>query len=176
MTEFSRIVRVDEVRGGLAKSIEATPAECHALAGRFDLVGVAALAADFTLSQRAEGIAVTGVVRGEAIASCVISAEDVPQHIEETVDLTLVAGLPDTPTDEELELGEVDLDRLPLEDGRIDLGELAAMSFALALDPYPRASDEALERARQHLISEEEAAAQAEADKRTASPFAGLKN
>ncbi|MBZ6379268.1 hypothetical protein B5C34_08650 [Pacificimonas flava] len=174
--EFSRIVRVDEVRGGLAKSIEATETERKALARRFDLIRIESLGASLELAQKAEGVEVRGTVYGEAVASCVVSAEEVAQSIEERVDILLVEGLPDIPGDDELELGEVDLDRLPLEGGRIDLGEIAAMTFALGLDPYPRAAETTLAEARRHLMTEEEAAAQEEADRMSASPFSKLKN
>lgn len=173
--EFSRIVRVDEVRGGMAKDIEANAAERAALSERLGLVNIESLSAQFDLSKRAEGIAVTGRVKGDAVASCVVSAEDVPQAVAEDVELMLAEGVSEVPTEEEIELGDVDLDRLPLEGGRIDLGELAAMTFALALDPYPRADEATLAEARQHLVSEEEAAAQEDADKRAASPFGALK-
>jgi hypothetical protein len=69
------------------------------------------------------------------------------------------AGTPD----EEFELSAEDCDTLPLE-GRIDLGELAAETLALALDPYPRweGADAVAE---QGML----------ADEFDAGPFAGLK-
>lgn len=173
--EFTRVVRVDEVRGGMVKDIEASAGERAALAKRFGLVRVDALSARFDVSKRAGGIAVAGRVKGEAVASCVVSAEDVTQAVAEDVDLLMAEGVSEVPTDEEIELGEVDLDRLPLEAGRIDLGEIAAMTFALALDPYPRADEQTLADARRHLLSEEEAAARQEENRRAASPFGRLK-
>ena len=75
-----------------------------------------------------------------------------------------VSGRPE----EEIELGEEELDTIFYEGGSVDLGEAVAQSLALALDPYPRspAAEAALREA--GVASEEEARAQA-------SPFAALK-
>ena len=64
---------------------------------------------------------------------------------------------------------------LPIEGRSIDLGEAAAQSLGLALDPYPRAGAEALAAARRRLLSEEAAAEREAAEKARANPFAVLK-
>ncbi len=79
------------------------------------------------------------------------------------------------PEAEEVELAGTDLDVLPLEGDALDLGEAVAQSLGLALDPYPRASDEVRAAAARFVLSEAEAEAIAAADKAAASPFAALR-
>ncbi|EMD82060.1 YceD family protein [Pacificimonas flava] len=176
-SEFSRIVRVDEIGSGLSRDISASELERAALARRFDLIAIPVLDADVTLRPAPGGYRLTGRVKGRAIAACVVSGEDVAQTVDEPIDLLL--GEPATrhspPMEEEIELDEDDLDRLTIENGRVDWGELSATSFALALDPYPRASDARIADARRHLLSEDEAAAQEAEDRASQSPFAGLR-
>ena len=174
--EFSRIIRMDGVGDGTVQTIAADAQECAALARRFNLVAITSLSAVLRVRPEAAGCVVTGRVEGSAVAACAVSAEDVVQEITEEVAVTYAADVAAVPTEEEIELGDVDLDRLPLESGRIDLGELAAMTFALALDPYPKADGARLDEARKFLLSEEEAAANEEAEKRANSPFSGLKS
>ncbi|MEO5866096.1 MAG: DUF177 domain-containing protein, partial [Sphingomonas sp.] len=57
-----------------------------------------------------------------------------------------------------VELGEDALDTVPHDGSAIDLGEVAAETMALALDPYPRAPGAAEILRRFGVISEEEAA------------------
>ena len=54
-------------------------------------------------------------------------------------------------------MNDEDLDTLPLEDERIDLGETVAQSLALNLDPYPRAPDADAILRRAGVLSEEDA-------------------
>jgi uncharacterized metal-binding protein YceD (DUF177 family) len=176
-SEFSRIVRLDEIGTGISRDISASEMERADLARRFDLIAIPVLSADVTLRPARGGYRLTGRVAGRAIAACVLSGEDVAQEVEEPLDLLLTEqpARPSGDAEEEIELDEDDLDRLVIENGRIDWGELAATSFALALDPYPRASDARIADARRHLISEEDAAAQEADDKASRSPFAGLR-
>ena len=44
-----------------------------------------------------------------------------------------------SPAGDEIELSDADLDSEPLTGGIVDLGEIAAQSMAVGLDPYPRA-------------------------------------
>ncbi|MFC3711957.1 YceD family protein [Sphingoaurantiacus capsulatus] len=174
--EFSRLVRLSEI-GGVAKAewIEASAAERAALVARFALASLDSLRGELSVRREAAGIRVKGRVIAEGAQLCVVSAEPVPMAIDEPVDLLFAAHATEPKPDEEIELGEGDLDVLPLEDGAVDLGEAAAQTFGLALDPYPRASDEVLATARQRLLSEEEAAARAAAEKTSNNPFSVLK-
>ena len=172
--EFSRIVKLDEVRGSLTRDVSASEIERAALARRFGLVAITHLEATVTIAPEGDTLRATGAVTGRAIASCVVSGADVPQEVASDIDLLLVDGMRPT-GEEEVELDEGDLDVLEFEGGRIDLGEIAASVFALALDPYPRASADELAEARKMLLSEEEAEAISQADKAASSPFSALK-
>ena len=173
--EFSRLVRLDEIGKGLTRDISASELERAALARRFGLVAITFLSAEVTLRPVSAGVCLTGRVTGRAIGTCVVSAEDVAQQVDETFELTLTPHGRNAGRDEEVELGETDLDTLQIENGRIDIGEAAAASFALALEPYPRADAVTIAEARRHLLSEEEAAALTGEEERKSSPFAALK-
>jgi uncharacterized metal-binding protein YceD (DUF177 family) len=106
------------------------------------------------------------------VQSCVVSGEPVPAHVDEPLELRF------EPLDEgrdEIELEADALDVMPVDGDAIDLGEALAQALAVALDPYPRAAPDVLAKARQLLMSEEEAEARAEAAKASANPFAALK-
>jgi uncharacterized metal-binding protein YceD (DUF177 family) len=164
--EFSRPERLDTI--GTAPrhvAIEATEAERAALARRFDLVAVDRLAAELDLHREAGGVVVRGRVEGAVTQACVITGDPVAARIDEPLALRFVEGQPDA---EELELDVDDCDTVPIEGGSIDLGEAAAETMALALDPYPRApSAEAALRAA-GVLTEDEA--------RPAGKLAGLKD
>lgn len=136
--ELSRPLRVHEIGAvPYTLTVEAKPAERMALAKRFDLLVLDALTA--TLGARAEagGVRVGGRVVASGAQACGLSGAAVPFAIDEAVDLRFarvhaVAG-------EDVELSDGDLDVLEIDGDTIDLGEAAAQSLGLALDPYPRA-------------------------------------
>jgi uncharacterized metal-binding protein YceD (DUF177 family) len=165
--EFSRPERIDAIGDReRAVSIEADAAERAALAARFGLLAVDALTATLTLRREAAGFVVRGRVRGRVRQACVVTDEPIDTEIDEPLALRFVAG--GQPEAEEVELGAEDLDTVPLEGGAIDLGEAAAETMALALDPFPRsAGAEAALRAA-GVLSEEEA--------RPANAFAALRD
>ena len=65
--------------------------------------------------------------------------------------------------DEEIEIGRDELDLLPLEGDRADLGEAAVQTLSLALDPFPRHRDADRILGEKGVLSEE-----------AAGPFAAL--
>ena len=70
--------------------------------------------------------------------ACSLTGEPLPARIDETVDLRFVEEI--VGEEDEIELSADALDTLPIENGVIDLGEAAAETMALALDPFPRAA------------------------------------
>lgn len=155
--EFSRPVALDSL-GGAARqfAFEADEAERAALARRFGLLALDALSVEAQLVRDGREVRATGRVRAHSTQGCVATGAPVPAEVDAPFDLVfqpLVEGRPD----EEIELGEAELDIVFYEGGAIDLGEAAAQTLALALDPYPRAADadEALRAA--GVRSEEEA-------------------
>ncbi|MFD1610380.1 YceD family protein [Sphingomonas tabacisoli] len=140
--EFSRPLDADTVsESPRTLEIGADEAERRKLAGRFRLVALDRLAATVTLARRAGIIHADGRVMADLVQSCVVTGEPLPAHIDAPFSVRYVPETPGPAGEEEVELSEEDCDTLPLENGRIDLGELAAETLALALDPYPRAPD-----------------------------------
>ena len=165
--EFSRPERIDAI-GERARTvaIEAGEGERAALAERFGLVSVESLAAELTLRREAGGIAARGRVTAEVIQACVVTDAPVPARIDEHVALLFVPEGGDS--DEEIELSAEDLDVVPYAGGAIDLGEAAAETMALALDPFPRAPDAEAALRAAGVLTEEEA--------KPAGALAGLKD
>lgn len=169
VNEFSRLFRLDALSSEpRSVEIEAGPAEREALAARFGLVAVDALAAEAHLSRRGETVEAAGLLKASVIQSCIATAEPVEASVEEAFRVEFRPP-PDTRTEEEVELDAEELDVVFYDGGAIDLGEAVAQTLALALDPYPRspAADSALREA--GVKSEKEARAES-------SPFAVLKN
>ncbi len=137
--EFSRPERVDQI-GVVERIVELTAdaPERTALARRFDLLAVDRLQASFTVRRDDAGILATGRVAAAVTQACVATGVPLPATVDETVALRFVEQL--AAADEE-DLPADALDVLPIEDGAIDLGEAAAATMALALDPFPRSPD-----------------------------------
>jgi hypothetical protein len=133
--EFSRLIPLARLpEAGRAEQLDASPAECGALARRFAIPAVDRLSASLLLRPEPGGaVTVTGTLSADVVQSCVVSLEPVPQHLEEAVSLRLV------PPGEEPSDDPDGPDEIPLEGDAVDLGEAIAEQLALALDPYPRA-------------------------------------
>ncbi|MDO7841351.1 YceD family protein [Sphingomonas immobilis] len=166
--EFSRPERVDTIGAGEREvTIAAEPAERAALAQRFALVSIDALEATLGVRREAAGIAVRGRVTASVVQACTVTAEPIAVTVDEAVALLFVDG---TDADaEEIELDEGALDVIPYEGGAIDLGEAAAETMALALDPFPRGPGAAAALKAAGVISEGE-------EEKPAGALAGLKD
>ncbi|MDR3515439.1 MAG: DUF177 domain-containing protein [Azospirillaceae bacterium] len=142
--EFSRRVIADTIStNGLVQKIVATPAECAALARRFDLPAIHHLEASVTLRRiRDVMIAVDGHVTADLVQSCVVTLEPVPAHIDEHFTALFAPAHLITDTEPELvydpDAADEDEWPEPLESGGVDIGEVTAQHLSLALDPYPR--------------------------------------
>ncbi len=159
---FTRLLEVKSVSdGGLDTRVEATLAECAAVAAATDLPALASLAARFTVRRRAGGrVEVRGEVTADITQLCVVTLEPFPTAVAQPVDLLFA------PAADELDLPVVrgaardDHDRGsretpaavpgsddqadppdPIVDGAIDLGAVAVEFLTLARDPYPRKPD-----------------------------------
>lgn len=152
--EFSRPERLDTIgERARAVAVSADAAERAALARRFALVAVDRLEGQFTLRRDAAGFLVDGRVSAAVVQACSITGDPVPATIDEPVALRFVTGM----TGEgEIELSDDAIDEVEIEGDAIDLGETAAETLALALDPFPRApgAEAALRAA--GVLSEEE--------------------
>lgn len=160
-TEFARFERLDAIGGEeRTVTIAADAAERAALAQRFGLLSVDRLEGVFAISRDPAGVSARGRVRAAVVQACVATGDPIDATVDEAVALRFVES---SVHDEEVELDPDALDTLEIENGGIDLGEAAAETMVLALDPFPRSdrAENALRKA--GVLSESEAG-----------PFGGL--
>ncbi|HEX8223641.1 MAG TPA: DUF177 domain-containing protein [Allosphingosinicella sp.] len=168
MNEFSRLYRLEVLSSEpIRVEIGAGPAERDGLARRFGLVALDALSAEAELRRSGEAVTAAGRLRARVTQSCVASDEPVEAEVVEDFRVEFRPMPADGGAEEEVELGEGELDVTFYEGGAVDLGEAVAQSLLLGLDPYPRspAAEAALREA--GVKSEEEARLES-------SPFAAL--
>jgi uncharacterized protein len=145
---FSRIVHLGDGGQALSGRIDASEAECLALAKQFGIQSLAGLGFDYRLQPIAsERFHLTGRIDARLTQLCIVTLEPVAEHVDEEValecwpqeqieadgsdsaDAPVFGELPDDPP-------------VPIIDGKVDLGALAAEILASAINPYPR-KDEA---------------------------------
>lgn len=133
--EFSRPIRVDRIPGdGCIERIAAEPAECEALARRFELPSIESLRAVLTLEPaRGGGLRVHGQLIASVTQTCVVSLDEFASMVEAPVERFYLASA--AARSAEVSVDELDAD--PIVNGEIDLGELVSESLGLSLDPYP---------------------------------------
>ncbi len=138
--EFHRPLRWGLVGpAGRRERLEATAAECAALAARFGIPGIGALRAELRLAPDSDGaIRAEGSIEAEVTQACVVSLEPVRQRVAEAVALRFLP--PGLAPDEDPESP----DEIETDGEAMDLGEAVAEQLALALDPYPRHPEAAL--------------------------------
>lgn len=138
--ELSHPVRLDRITiAGLDARLAPVATVRAALARRFDLVALDAFVAELSVQRRSGTgwIEVTGTVTAEVVQSCVVTTEPVRASVTaEIMELFDDSGSVDP--------AEIDLDPMadtpePIVGDSLDIGEIAAQAFGLALDPYPRA-------------------------------------
>jgi len=140
--EFSRPIALDTLGEAPRQiAIEADEAERTALARRFDLIDVSALTATVALVRSGDAVTATGRVEAKVTQSCIASGAPVAARIDEPFRLEFRPMPTTTTPDDEIELGQGELDVSFYEGASIDIGEAAAETLALAVDPYPRAPD-----------------------------------
>jgi uncharacterized metal-binding protein YceD (DUF177 family) len=134
--ELHRPIAVDRIgAAGLDVMVEASAAECAALAARMNLPAIVSLSCDFRVERDTAGtlLAYGHLVAG-VVQTCIVSLEDFTTSVEERFTVRCVPE-----GDESDDIDPDALDEIVYVDGILDLGEAAAEQLALALDPYPRA-------------------------------------
>jgi uncharacterized metal-binding protein YceD (DUF177 family) len=157
--EFSRPLLVDRVpRKGSHEVFVAEPAECLALAKRFDLPSLHSLKAHLIATPyRGGGLKVTGKIEAEIEQVSVISLETFRSKPKFEVERYFLPP--------KILVDAVEDDADPIENGEVDLGELVAETLGLELDPYPRTPGETYD---DPVIDSEEE------DEKPPSPFAKM--
>ena len=133
--EFHCPLSLDRIGSqGLDMTVEATPAECSALAARMGVPAVLSLSCVFHLIREGrDNVLARGVLRAQVTQTCVVSLDDFDAPVEEVFQIRFVpAGEESEDIDPEAD------DEVPFEGNAIDLGEAAAEQLGLSLDPYPR--------------------------------------
>ncbi len=146
--EFSRTYRLSQIRQQpLTVQIEADEAERTALARRFGLVSLDKLEASVTLTASGEDILADGRFIAAVEQTCVASGEPIAVALNEPLALRFTPE-PESPDvdDDEDDMAESsadidDRDLIHYEGGTVDIGEAAAQTLLLSLDPYPRSPD-----------------------------------
>ena len=140
--ELSRPVRADTI--GTAPrvvDVEADDSERLALARRFGLGAIERLQAQVSVVRAEPDILVTGTLSANVTQSCVVTGEPVQAGVDESFAIRFrlepLAGAPE----EEVELGDEELDVMFHDGAMVDVGEAVAQTLALNLDPYPRAAE-----------------------------------
>jgi len=138
-------------------ALEANAQERAALARRFGIVSLDRLEAEVNVHRSEQEPVAVGRVVAELVQSCAVTDAPVTARIDEPFAVRFRAEAPEPAGDEEIELGEAELDVIFYEGAAIDIGEAVAQTLALAIDPYPRAqgAEEALKHA--GVIGEAEA-------------------
>jgi uncharacterized metal-binding protein YceD (DUF177 family) len=133
--EFSRPFEVTKI--GQPLQLTASETERLAVARRLGLVALDELAADLQMKRgQGDTIIVKGALTAKVTQSCVVTLEPVATTVQEDVVATYTeapaAGQDEFDPDDSSDAPE------PVQNGKIDLGELVVQHLSLALDPYPR--------------------------------------
>lgn len=145
---FSRPYRTDDIpASGVTGSIELDNDQRSAVAGLLDIPDVKMFQFTYKLDRGQQGrFKLAGRLKVHAEQECVITLEPLDYHLDETIEISLWP-----PKDVEIaeKLAEeegrtVQLDGPePIQDGIIDVGQLAYEHLASTLDPFPKAADAA---------------------------------
>ena len=155
--EFARPRRLDTIGAGeTTVEIAAEPDERAALAKRFGVVAIDRLTATFALRRDAVGVRADGRIAAAVVQACTVTGDPLPTTIDEAVALRFLPAA--EAGGDEIELDEGDLDTMFFDGGAIDLGEAAAETLALALDPFPRSPGAAAVLREAGVLTEDEAA------------------
>lgn len=145
--EFSRLMHVNDIpEEGITLTVEATAAEREALACRFDTVAIESLTGEIALypEQGRTCWQVEGRIRGQVVQRCVVTLNPVRAESDFTFERRYVTRTSGGTRKDIRHQGEVvltlDQDDAPelLTGGVIDVGEIVAEEFGLALNPFPR--------------------------------------
>ncbi len=134
--ELSRLLPADRIGPtGYKIDVEATAAECAAIATRLLVPSVESVSCQWSLRPAPDGaVEAEGSLRARLHQECVVSLDAFPVTVVEEFAVRFVpAGQESEEADDPDEP-----DELPIENGVLELGEATVEQLALALDPYPR--------------------------------------
>lgn len=139
-----RLALSDVPPEGLDVDLDATPAECAALARHNTLPAVHSLHAELRARRwRGNGLEIDGELRASVRQTCVATLEEFDSEIVEPIHMRFAPPPEEAPRSRRRheEPTEITLDEDPPDPliGEVaDLGVVVSEFFTLALDPYPR--------------------------------------
>jgi len=122
-------------------TVVADEAERAALARRFALEAIDRLEAEVSVVRANEDIIASGRLAAAVTQACVATGEPVPATLDEPFAVRFRPEPQVDAPDEEIELGEEEMDVIFHDGALVDVGEAVAQTLALNLDPYPRCGD-----------------------------------
>lgn len=138
---LSRSVNVSRLsQGNGAVTVEASQAECDALARDFRIPAIRDLTGRFEVAGPTSLLRVTGTVEATVTQVCTVTLEPFESRVSEPVEVAFTDT--DRPAGTDAEDADVPD---PIVGGRVDFGVITAEFLALGLDPYPRAPGVAFE-------------------------------
>ncbi|MEO7277278.1 MAG: DUF177 domain-containing protein [Sphingomicrobium sp.] len=154
---FAHGLKVDRIYDGQRIAVVADEAERAAIASRLELDRIDRLEAHATLTRDGDVIRAEGRLAAALAQRCVITDEPVAAHVDEPFTLEFRPEPEARGPEDEIELGQNELDTIFYDGAIIDLGAAVADTLALSLDPFPRSAgaDAALKEA--GVMSEAEA-------------------
>jgi len=139
---LSSPLRVDEIKEGDERLIEANEAEREAIAAMLDLQRLDRLSLTFRFARHGQGrFALKGRLLAAVTQTCGVTLEPVEATLDIPVEIEFwpagqIEAYADT-ADEAARHGILDWPE-PIDDGKIDLGPIIYQSLATGLDPYPK--------------------------------------
>ncbi|WP_158744633.1 DUF177 domain-containing protein [Acidisphaera sp. L21] len=133
--EMMRPIPADRVGGGLVVTVDATPAECEAIAKRLLIPSVQSVHCRWALRPARGGVVeAEGSLTARLHQECVVSLDAfVVEMVEEFAVRFVPPGREGEPSEDPDEP-----DELVMLNDSLELGEATVEQLALALDPYPR--------------------------------------
>lgn len=121
----------------------ASPEARAALADRFGLPEVESLEWEVESAPWRGGVRLSGRIRARVVQECVVTLDPVPATVDETFERGFLPFgdlyAEDKPGSEHEIVADRDLGDIPEElTDPLDIGEIVAEEFGVALDPYPR--------------------------------------
>ena len=153
---FALSLPIASIRDGDRVDLIADDAARGAIGERLGLIALATFKAHAVLERDGEAVVATGRVQASCTQACVATGDPVPAHIDEAFTLNFVPE-PSGKPDDEVELGENELDTVFHDGAVIALGDALVDTLSLALDPYPRSADAEAALKDAGVISEDEA-------------------
>lgn len=139
LCELSRVIAIDEIgKAGFDVEIDANNDQRASLAHRFGLVAISEMTARVRVERlENRGLRVRGRFAALVVQNCVVTLESFEARVEDVIDV-LFAPV-DGGVDRDVLIAALDDDAPePLRGDFIDVGEVIAEIFGLAIDDYPR--------------------------------------